>query len=382
MQAYSPPPNKKSRLSSDSDYSIKEEDPGEDNLGNYVRMVYEGEDIEFNEKFSLQKWRSTFVIEDLPPDNPENLLRSLFTKCIDAAKSEAKKNGVAADNLGITIGSRLLSYDIWIPIRPITENTVEATLNRFKLVAQSKSNEGNIYGEQFSVTVTTVDKKKLTKEARNKQLVGSGQRQLATVQHRISRKCLIPVNNTNDSYCLFHALYLTFIHKMENMSKQNFYNIVHRDHNHRQREVEELMRSADIPYGLPSYNAKNYVPKIVKFWNEEGKSKHNTYKVFVFESYGAYKPTYTFGPNNFNIPIVLYFDSGHFWGVRSVASLFEKNNYCLGCLSPYKDAKRHRKDCTKLCLNCGRLGHNCCLQNSNLKYEKICENCCKKFVKK
>lgn len=378
MTDRSPPP-KKSRLSS---YDlIKEESPEDDDLRNYARMIYEGEDVEFNKKFSLQKWRATFVVEELPPENPENLLRSLFGKCIDEAKSEARRNGIEPDNLGLSIGSRLLSYDIWIPVRPISENTVEATLNRFNLVAQSKSSEGNLLGEPFTVTITVVDKKKLA-AARSNHLEGSGHRQLGSVQHRISRKCLIPVNNSNDSYCLFHALYLTFIHKMGDMSKQNFYNLVHRDHNRRQREVEDLMRIADIPYGLPSYNAKNYVPKIVKYWNEEGRSKLNCFKVFIFESHGEYKPAYTYGPTDFNIPIVLYFDSNHFWGVRSVASLFEKNNYCLGCLSPYKDAKHHRKDCKRLCLNCGRLGYSCCLLNSGLKFEKNCPYCCKKFVEK
>lgn len=385
MSRRSPPPKRIRHEfddDKDADENSSEHKEGADSLEKYIKMVYEGEDVEFNQKFKMQKWRATFMVEDLPSTNPENLLRLIFQKCIDEAIDEAKTNGIVPDNLGFGISSPLLSYDIWIPIRPISENTVEAALNRFMLVAQSKTAEGNLFGEPFSITVTTVDKKQLSTIVRRKQLEGSGNRRLAQVQHRISRKCLIPVNNHADSYCLFHALFLTYTHKMKLISADRFYRLVHRDHQRRQREVEQLMEEADIPFGLASYDAKTYVPSIIKYWNDIGAGRNLIFKVFIFEPYGDYKPAYMHGPNDFNIPIVLYYDSNHFWGVRSVAGLFERNNYCLVCLSPYGDAKSHRKDCSRLCLNCGRMGYSCCLSISELDYERLCEGCSKKFVNK
>lgn len=46
------------------------------------------------------------------------------------------------DHLGCTISSQLLTSDIWIPVRKITEDTVNTILNRFLEVAQSKEQEG------------------------------------------------------------------------------------------------------------------------------------------------------------------------------------------------------------------------------------------------
>lgn len=400
MESNNSPPPKKFRFSAnrnddesnhdgrDFEENITEE-YDEKFINKYIKEVYEGQDVEFNEKFKFQKWRATFVVEDLPSTNPENLLRQLFQNCIDNALKEARKNGTEPDNLGLTIGSRLLSYDIWIPIRPINKGIADSALNRFQLVAQSKTNEGNLFGEPFTITITTVDKKRLSASAaEQRQLEGSGNNNkkqcVPQAQYRISRKSLIPVNNFSDSYCLFHALYLTYIHKMGILTKQKFYNLVHRDHERRQRAVEDLMERAKIPFGLPSYQAKSYVPKIVKLWNDEGRGRQLSFKVFIFEAFEEEsKPSYTHGLKNFNIPIVLYFDENHFWGVRSLAGLFEKDNYCLGCLSTYGTAKRHKKDCTKLCLNCGEIGTGCCLFNQNgIDFEHACSGCNKKFFDK
>lgn len=314
MPAYTPPPHKKSRFdtlhqgnNNENEDALAADEPIDQKpdeiaewgkyLDKFVRMVYNEEDVEFNQNFKMQKWRQTFTIEELPIENPEDLLKLLFRKCIEEAKIESRKNGIEPDSLGLTIASRLLSYDIWIPIRPISENTVEAALNRFKLVAQSKTNEGNLLGEPFSITVTTVDKKQLSSIVQGRKLNGSGNcdddPSKQVVQHRISRKCLIPVKNNSDTYCLFHALYLAYTRKMGNLTKQNFYNLVHRDHSRRQKEVEELMNNANIPLGQSSYEAKTHVPRVVKYWNEMGKARQLRYRVFIFDSSGNTKPSYT-----------------------------------------------------------------------------------------
>jgi hypothetical protein len=50
--------------------------------------------------------------------------------------------------LGCTISSELLHPDVYLPIRPITENTLSTILNFFLKVAQSKAQQGvNLWGK-------------------------------------------------------------------------------------------------------------------------------------------------------------------------------------------------------------------------------------------
>lgn len=61
---------------------------------------------------------------------------------MDEAIAESRAHDIEPDHLGCTISSQLLNSDIWIPIRKITEDTVNTILNRFLEVAQSKEQDG------------------------------------------------------------------------------------------------------------------------------------------------------------------------------------------------------------------------------------------------
>uniref|UniRef100_A0A915NSU1 Uncharacterized protein n=1 Tax=Meloidogyne floridensis TaxID=298350 RepID=A0A915NSU1_9BILA len=81
------------------------------------------------------------------------------------------------------------------------ENTVEAILNRFLLVAQSfKQKDVSLWGQPFNVMATVVDKSALPKQ---QQLPGSGRnKKIAAVRHRINNRsliqaCLPSFNNKN-----------------------------------------------------------------------------------------------------------------------------------------------------------------------------------------
>jgi hypothetical protein len=61
-----------------------------------------------------------------------------------------------------------------------------------------------------------------------------------------------------------------------------------------------------------------------------------------------------YGPDNFNVPIAIYHQEEHFYGVRNAGSLHRKDNkYCFACLVPYRHAKDHNKACKARCANCG-----------------------------
>lgn len=161
-------------------------------LENYVRQLEYN--VEPNTKFHLVRSTSKFLIENVPAD-PESLLASIFHHCIERAVENSRQHGFDPDRLGCTISSELLSSDIYIPIRTITEDTVDSILNRFLLVAQSKKQDDvTLWGSPFNVSVTAVDHKGLP----SKQIKGGSayrKKKIGPFHHRINPQCLIKVRS-------------------------------------------------------------------------------------------------------------------------------------------------------------------------------------------
>lgn len=156
----------------------------------YIEMMESS--VESMDKFQVIKSRARFLIKDLP-EEPEELIAGIVQHCVDTALDEARQRGFEAERLGCTISSELLtSGDVWIPVRDITPNTVDAVLNRFTEVAQSKRQEDiNLWGEPFTISVTTVKRTGLPPASTLKG--GARQRRCPAVHHRISQKALIKV---------------------------------------------------------------------------------------------------------------------------------------------------------------------------------------------
>jgi hypothetical protein len=194
--------------------------------------------IEHNTKFNFIKSRSKFIIKDVPED-PESLLLGIFQYCVDNAIEESREKGIMAQEIGCIISSELLEPDIWIPIRKVNENIVEAILNRFLLVAQSKKQNGiTLWGRPFTVLITSLDRSNLSK----RQITGSGARKLAPVNHRISSKCLIKIQNFDDKFCLFYALQATMVQRIMHLSNGQFYDYLHGRYGSRGRLPADVFR--------------------------------------------------------------------------------------------------------------------------------------------
>lgn len=156
----------------------------------YVQQLEDN--IEHNAKFHLTKTTSKFAIENIPAD-PESLLASIFHHCIERALANSRDRGCTPDRLGCVITSEMLENDIYIPIRAISDNTVNTILNRFLLVAQSKKQqELSLWGRPFGVSITCIDRKELPP----KQIKGGSarHRKIAPLHHRIDKQCLIKVS--------------------------------------------------------------------------------------------------------------------------------------------------------------------------------------------
>ena len=199
----SPPPNKRAKLSSENSRAffienILSSTPklidlpqiGQGHPEKYITKL--GQQIVHNKKFRYTKCHTKFQIKDVPAD-PEGLLGGIFAYCIDTSIEESREKGYEADHLGCIISSELLEHDVWIPIRQLSENTVDSILNQFLKVGQSKKQQGTtLWGKPFDVKITTLDMRNLSERLK---IVGG--RKNAATHHRINNQCLIKVGYKN-----------------------------------------------------------------------------------------------------------------------------------------------------------------------------------------
>nr|CAD2197277.1 unnamed protein product [Meloidogyne enterolobii] len=354
----SPPPSKKARH-----FFI-------DNLlqkgaGDYVKQL--GEETKLTKKFNMTKLTTRFLINKLPP-NPETLLQEIFQTCMDKTISTSREHHLEPDQLGCIVSSQLLETDIWIPIREITNNTIDAILNQFLKVAQSKKQDnGMLWGEPFTVSVTTIDKKNLPT---TRMIIGSGGKS----SRRINDKALIKIRNS-DNLCLFYALMASYIYSICSWSKQKFYDYIHNRKGTRQlkSDTKNLMINVGAPVDMSTYDAMEWVPKVVNFWNSRN---GDLLKVFIFGELDE-KPIFKYGAENYNTPILLYYNNNHFDGVRRASDLFGEA-YCLSCEKIYHRQSDHSTSCLAKCQNCSRIGPGFPCQPSN-NYSNHCSGCSKEF---
>lgn len=195
-----PPPPKRARFSIDDILSMDTQQSinGQEVQSGNGQAVKDPSDyaskldnnIEKNDKFKMVKVKSRWLIKNLPAD-PEALLGGIFQYCIDETIKDSENGGFKADNLGCTISSEILNSDVYVPIRPINDNTVDAILNRFLLVGQSKKQDDvTLWGQPFTICVTTVCRTALPDQ---RELKGGSRRKLAALHHNINGQCLIKV---------------------------------------------------------------------------------------------------------------------------------------------------------------------------------------------
>lgn len=143
-------------------------------------------------KFKTTTCLSKFQIKKLSAD-PEQLLSELFKSAIDSSIKNSKEQGINPTHLGCAISSIRLDSDVYIPLRPLTKNTVDTILNRFLHVGQSKKKDGiNLIGDPFEIKVTTLNRTEL---GRKRKIAGSGRRTFSSFHHRVKENNLIKVFN-------------------------------------------------------------------------------------------------------------------------------------------------------------------------------------------
>lgn len=136
------------------------------------------------------------------------------------------------------------------------------------------------------------------------------------------------------------------------------------------------MSAISAPKNLREYDAQIYGNAVIDYWNEHFNGQH-IFKLFIFGACGNLKPLYKYGPENYTVPIILYYDNKHFDGVRRASELFGQP-YCFSCEKVYDRPENHRYDCKQRCLNCSRMGPAYPCQSDN-NFSQKCHDCNKLF---
>ena len=292
----------------------------------------------------------------------------------------AKGKNIEPQQLACTLTSDFLDYDIWVPFSNISNNTVEAMLNRCQHIAQSKKqDELSLWGSPFSITVTTINKNSFAKRRR----VGGAARKIPKVRHQINNGSLIKfANPDNMNHCLFYALIASLIQNICNWTRKNFFNYIHNlkgMSGRFQKDTYEIMNQVGAQFGLNEYDADEWIPRIVDQLNNVNCKNQYRIKVFLFGDKGNYKPEFEYGPEDYDTPIILYYSDSekHFYAVKKNGRLFG-NYYCLSCMCVYNKAQHHTIICKARCKNCSRVGPDFPCQPDNIFF-KYCNLCFKNF---
>nr|CAD2165072.1 unnamed protein product [Meloidogyne enterolobii] len=274
---------------------------------------------------------------------------------------------------GALISSQLLDNDIWIPIRKIEEDTIDNILNRFQLVAQSKIEKGSLIGQPFTIAIQTLG---ISSLPRTKSIRGRAPQ--ATTSNLENSSCLIKIDNPNN-LCLFYALEIARKYFTKELGARWNFTRYMQNKKRQMEDVFELLNTARIPQNLLEYDAVEFVPTVVDFWNNKYNDAGFKFKVFIFGN-DSEKPKFTYGNENFNIPITILHTNNHFDGIKNVGGMFGlRVKYCFTCEKKFRKSKEHDLRCKSLCRFCGRIGSDRpCVATGD--FFKKCDECGKKYL--
>uniref|UniRef100_A0A914MNX3 DNA-directed DNA polymerase n=3 Tax=Meloidogyne TaxID=189290 RepID=A0A914MNX3_MELIC len=350
------------------------------NAERYVERL--NDSIQHNAKFNVTKTYSKFMIKDVPAD-AESLLSGIFQFCVDHSLEHAREKNIEPQQLACTLTSDFLDYDIWVPFSNLSNNTVDAMLNRCQHIAQSKKqDELSLFGAPFSITVTTINKNSFNKRRR----IGGAARKIPKVRHQINNRSLIKFNNPdNMNHCLFFALIASLTQNICSWPCLKFFYYINNLKGMAgrfQKDTYELMNQIGAQIGLNEYDADEWIPRIVDHWNNVKCINQCIVKIFIFGDHGNYEPEFEYGPDDYDTPILLYYNDieKHFYAVKKKGRLFAKY-YCLSCKCVYNKAQHHSITCKARCKNCSRVGPEFPCQPDNIFF-KNCNLCFKDFNNK
>ena len=123
-----------------------------------------------NQKFKLTRYTQSFIIEKLECDADLETLKDFFQKCIDTTLQKAMEANMELDKINVKFTSDLLSSDILLPFRTISQNNASEILDLFIAIPQHTYDKESIDITKtvFKITLTGVDVKALTNKSGRK----------------------------------------------------------------------------------------------------------------------------------------------------------------------------------------------------------------------
>ena len=137
-------------------------------LKNNIReLSYE---THINQKFKLTRFSQYFIIEKLESDADLETLKEFFQKCIDTTLQKAMEANMELDKINVKFTSDLLSSDILLPFRTLSQNNAYKILDLFTAIPQHTYNKEpmDIAKTVFKITLTGVDVKAITNKSGRK----------------------------------------------------------------------------------------------------------------------------------------------------------------------------------------------------------------------
>lgn len=260
-----------------------------------------------------------------------------------------------------------------IPLAKLEHSPLFSIQNLFMNVEQSKKEQdASILGAPIEVDITIAQGG----------TYGAGRPRMQ-VKHNVQNPCLIEMKvPTGDAYCLFAAVELARLYVSKELDRKNGYpRLLFNPERMRQQFILPLLRAANIPQDLLEYNVEEHLALVQACYDIKYPGR---YEILVFSSYGVYKPSWRSCKDRRQQPLFIFHrqeadEAGHFFGVRSIRTFLDKDDYCTFCETPYKDKRKHRFACKAKCANCSEIGPNYPCQPQPA-YLQTCADCDKMFL--
>ncbi|KAL3117490.1 hypothetical protein niasHT_005561 [Heterodera trifolii] len=185
---------------------------------------------------------------------PEEILRNLFTMCLNYAAEGAESMKLSADHFIFLLTSKHLDYEVAVHFKKLDNTATERILTRFEMVDQSnKAKERpSLLEEPFVIDITAIESK-----CPKPKMAGTGRNDF-NIDYRIADGATYELQN-NDSLCLFRAFELL---RMKFVLAQQRFSEYKRDERKQLEGVHALGRGCNIDMNLPFYSIEEYGERI------------------------------------------------------------------------------------------------------------------------
>ncbi|KAL3108115.1 hypothetical protein niasHT_015930 [Heterodera trifolii] len=302
---------------------------------------------------------------------PEEILRNLFTMCLNYAAEGAESMKLSADHFIFLLTSKHLDYEVAVHFKKLDNTATERILTRFEMVDQSnKAKERpSLLEEPFVIDITAIESK-----GTKPKMAGKGRNDF-NVDYRIADGATYELQN-KDNLCLFRAFEML---RMKFVLAQQRFSEYKRDERKQLENVKALCHACNINVALPFYSIEEFGGRIQNYYNV---LHPGVFRLFCFATYGKMKPSWKSDVEEYKHELCVVFDEGndgavgHYDAIKSIGKLFSTKNYCFGRGADISTIEKSICNSSKKCVDCGviyQIRHH--KQKEHVCGQKFCKIC-------